>query len=71
MGSTSTSKYAGMTDAELVELADELAEQRTAIRLEQNAVADEQRARAALAGLPESTRELILSGNVGQSGGLE
>lgn len=64
-----------LSDAKLSALADELAAKRTEIRLAQVAVADEQQARAALAGLSEGARgrvhELSLSGGVKSKGGVE
>lgn len=64
-------KIENMNDEELAKEADRLAEQRTEVRLAQNAVAQQQQIRAALATLPPETRNIVkitVEGNVVPAG---
>lgn len=54
-----TKKLSNMTDEELAQEADRLAEQRTEIREQQNAVAQEQEIRRALSSLSPETRRIV------------
>jgi hypothetical protein len=60
----------GLTDEGLAAYRDELAQERTAVRLAQVAVADELQLRAALKGLPaELVQRITIGGAVGSQGG--